>query len=290
MSSIKLYPYPRIDRSVEWSETAIAVDGRAVDRAELADRWDPHSTISLSVTAGVPLDEFERYQVAPVLTLTAGCYSTAETVSSRAQFVRGAQRASASAQISIDGSRIAQELDVKASLTAPFGDEAWLGRRIIAQRRPEKINVDSELSGFPTSAVSFSENNFRQAPWMISISAVDLTDPFMHSVRLTLNLDYPRVVELIDGRAERHVETMLDAAIIRTLLQTARRLADDSDRDDSVHRAVEEFPDSIGAAADKTSRHYLKRPLNSIITLMRSKPEEVEMLILSATLALQEKR
>lgn len=299
MSGIKLYPYPRIDEAVEWSDVSITVDGHPVEHEELAARWDSHSTITLAVSAAVPFAHFKKNSsIAPVLTLSVGCYATAESVSVRSQFVLGAARASASAQVSIDGMRLAQQLEVKASLTAPFGDEKWLERRVIAQRRPEKFNLDSELSGFPTSAISFKDNNWREAPWVIDISAVDLTDPFMHSIRLTLNLDYPRVVELIEGRAERHVETALEAAIIRTLLQTARRLADDSTRDaadntrrgDEVTRAIEEFPDSIAAAAEKTSRQFLKLPLGSVLTRMRSRPEDVETLILSATQALKEKR
>ncbi|SMY11418.1 hypothetical protein [Brevibacterium jeotgali] len=299
MTGIKLYPYPRIDEAVEWSEVSIAVDGHSVEHDELADRWDAHSTITLSVTATVPLAQFRKNSsTAPVLTLTAGCYSTAESVAARSQFVLGATRASASAQVSMGGAKIAQQLEVKATLTVPFGDEKWLERRVIAQRRPEKINLDSELSGFPTSAVSFKDNNWREAPWMIDISAVDLTDPFMHSIRLTLNLDYPRVVELVEGRAEQYVEMALEAAIIRALLQTARRLADESTRgevdeygrDDAVTRAIEEFPDSIAAAAEKTSRQYLNLPLGSVISRLRSRPEGVETLILNATQALKEKR
>lgn len=295
MSGIKLYPYPRIDEAVEWSDVSITVDGHPVEHEDLAARWDSHSTITLAVSAAVPFAHFKNdYSVAPVLTLTVGCYTTAESASARSQFVLGSARASASAQVSIDGMRLAQQLEVKASLTAPFGEEKWLERRVIALRRPEKINLDSELSGFPTSAISFKDNNWREAPWVIDISAVDLTDPFMHSIRLTLNLDYPRIVELIEGRAERHVETALEAAIIRTLLQSARRLADDSMREatgaDEVTRAIDEFPDSIAAAAEKTSRQFLKLPLGSVLTRLRSRPEDVETLILSATQTLKEKR
>lgn len=288
MKPIALYPYPRMSR-VEWSQATLQVDGQPVDPAELADRWDADSTISVAVKATVQNSELTPFDT-PTLTLNAGCRETAESRSGSAPFMVGTNRSTATATVTLKASKLAQQIEVRAAVTAPYGGAKWLNRRIIAEKPAERINLQTELQGFPTSAISFKAEHWRPAPWLLNVSATHLSDTFAHSIRLLLNLDYPRVEELIDGRAQAHVDTALHAAILRTLLQTARRLADDYGDDANIGKAITEFPDSFAAAADKASRDYLNRPLTWTVSRLRTNPEEIEYLIDSSLGSLKEKR
>ena len=291
MSSIRLFPYPRIDSAVEWSRTSVLSSGQPVAPGELAERWDADSRIVFTVTAAVPnaaLDEFSGQR--PALRLSVGCKETAECSYAEGKFSRDSVRSYATASVELTGSRVAQQVEVRATITAPHDDAPWLARRILASRRVETINLDSELSGFPTSALSFKANDLKPAPWVLRVNAVALSDSCAQSVRLLLNEDYPRVVELIEGQARPYVEAALEASIVRTLLEAVRRLADEAGGDADVADAVSEFPDSIAAAAEKSCRDFLELSLPSALTLLRRRPEHVEHLIASSVNFLKEKQ
>lgn len=283
MSSVRLFPYPRIDDAVEWSRTSIMTNGQPVALDELADRWDADSSLKFTVTAAVPNSRIVSLDGGrPVLNLSIGCKETGESAYATAQFSKDSSKSYATATVTADGSAVAEQLELRATLTMPFGDSLWLRRRIIASRRVEKINLDSQLVGFPTSAVSFKANNLAAAPWAIRVNAVSLSDSCANSVRLLLNEDYPRVVELIEGRARPYVETALQATIIRTLLTAVRRLAEESGGKADVADAVAEFPDSIASAAEKSCRDFLDLSLPAALSLLNREPETIDHLIASA--------
>ncbi|WCE40423.1 hypothetical protein PGC08_01615 [Brevibacterium sp. BDJS002] len=254
----------------------VAVDG-------LADRWDADSVLSFTVSVSVPNSKIESLNDGgPVLNLSIGCKETGESTYSRAQFSKDSSKAYATATVILNGSAVAEQLELRATVTAPFGNSAWLSRRIIASRPVEKINLDSHLVGFPTSAVSFKANNLAPAPWVVRINAVSLSDPCANSIRLLLNEDYPRVVELIEGRARPYVEEALQVTIIRSLLSTAQRLSSIEGGISVVADVIAEYPDSIAAAAEKSCRDYLNKSLPAALTLLEREPETVEHLITSA--------
>lgn len=283
MNAIRLFPYPRIDNAVEWSRTSILSNGQPVAVDELADRWDADSSLSFAVSASVPNEKIESFKDGdPVLNLSIGCRETGETTYSSAQFSKDSSKSYATATVTLKGAAVAERLELRATVTAPLGESAWLSRRIVAARTVEKINLDSHLVGFPTSAVSFKANNLAPAPWVIRINAVSLSDPCANSVRLLLNEDYPRVVELIEGRARPYVEEALQATIVRSLLSTVQRLSAIDGGDSDVSDVIAEFPDSIAAAAEKSCRDYLNRSLPAVLTLLDREPETVEHHIASA--------
>lgn len=291
MSSVRLYPYPRIDGDVEWSRTSIFTSGQPVRSEELAERWDADSEIAFTVTASIPNAKLDEYRdMGPVINLSIGCKDTAECAYASARFSRDSSRSYATATVRLMGERIAQQLELRATVTAPHQGEPWLGRRILASRRVETINLDSELDGFPTSALSFKANNLRPAPWLLRVNAVSPGDSCAQSVRLLLNEDYPRIVELIEGQARPYVEAALQASIVRTLLQSVRRLVDESGDIGDVTDAIVEYPDSIAAAAEKCCRDFLKLSLPAALSILRRQPEHIEHLIASSVNFLKEKQ
>lgn len=291
MSGTRLYPFPRFDRDVEWSPISATVEGRPTGLHELADQWDAASTITFEVTAALPVDlHLALEESNPRLVITGGCKNTGVSASSESAFIVGSTRSSATAAISFPGGVLAERMDVRASVIVSHTDIPWLARRVIAERGSEKISLDSSLTGFPTISISFEENKMMPAPWHLRVSAVSLMDPFAHSIQLVLNEDYPRVVALIEGRAEPYVESALHRSILRTLLQSASRLASEEGEFFSLKTIAAEHPESIGAAAAKACSDYLQRDLSSVITVLRRRPEDVEMWIAGATNAMKEKR
>lgn len=283
MSSVRLFPYPRIDNVVEWSRTSILANGQLVAVDELADRWDADSTLSFTVSVSVANSKIESFKDGrTMLNLSIGCKETGESTYSCAQFSKDSSKSYATATVILKGSAVAEQLELRATVSAPFGDNPWLSRRIIASRPVEKINLDSHLVGFPTSAVSFKVNNLAAAPWVVRVNAVSLSDPCANSLRLLLNEDYPRVVELIEGRARSYVEEALQATIIRTLLTTVQRLSANEGETSELADVIAEFPDSIAAAAEKSCRDYLNKSLPAVLSLLKGEPETVEHLITSA--------
>lgn len=291
MSTVRISPFPRFDSRVEWSPTSVSVDGRPVDVDELADHWDADSDVSFEVTATMSKELHKKFESAGVrLVLTGGCVATGASVTAESSFTRGSTRSSATAAIAIPGHDLADRVDIRASVIAPHMDSPWLSRRVIAERKSERVGLDSSMSGFPTVSISFEENGMIDAPWHIRVSATSLVDPFAHSVQLILNEDYPRVVALIEGRAEPYVESALERAILRTLIQTAVRLAAQDSPSDSLDSIAAEHPDSIVAAAAKACSDYLQRDLSSVVSMSRNHPEDVEMWMAAATQAMKEKK
>ena len=291
MSRVSMSPFPRFDSTVEWSEISASIDGHRMDLGELADRWDADSAVDFEVTAAMPQELHTELGSDRIrLVLTGGSSSTGVSVTSESAFIRGSTRSSAAATISIPGSVLADRVDIRATVIAPHMEIPWLSRRVIAERRPERVSLDSSMTGFPTVSISFNENSMIDAPWQVKVSAASLTDPFAHSVQLILNDDYPRVVALIEGRAEPYVESALERAILRTLIQTIARLSAQEMPSDSLGAIAAEHPESIAAAAAKACSDYLQRDLASVISMSRTRPEDVEMWMAAATHAMKEKR
>lgn len=283
MNSVRLFPYPRMDNAAEWSRTSVLANGQLVALDELADRWDANSNLSFTVSVAMPNSKIDSLNDGrPVLNLSAGCKETGESVYATAQFSKDSWKSYATATVILDGSAVSEQLELRATVTAPVGDSPWLRRRIIASRHVEKINLDSHLVGFPTSAVSFKANHLAAAPWVIRVNAVSLTDPCANSVRLLLNEDYPRVVELIEGRARPYVETALQAAITRTLLNSVQRLSMNESGFTDIADVIAEFPESIASAAEKSSRDYLNMSLPAALSMLGREPETIDYLISSA--------
>ena len=136
--------------------------------------------------------------------------------------------------------------------------------------------MNSEASGFPTSAYSFKGHRLPDAPWRVVVSAEEVESTFVHSVRLHLNEDYPLVQELIEGRPKPIVEQELTASIARTLIATVSRLSADIGIPATLDSVAGDFPDSVAAAARNVARVYLNRTLDAAVSDYRNRPEEFE--------------
>lgn len=288
MSRTLLYPYPRLQpAALSWSAWRIVVDGHEVSPTEFTDAWDANSAMEFSLSVSIPSEALLRMRGSnPVLLLGASCADTAFTNTAETPFIASPTSLTAAGNLSLSGSDISQKLTLRAQILLPVdargGAPEWTSRRILGEVRPLELELDSDLSGFPTSARSFSAAHLPDAPWDIKVTATDLSDSFSNSIRLYLNEDYPLIRELMNGKPKPHVEAELSASIARTLLNTSRRLWDMAPEVESPDALAEEHPDSIAAAGKRAAGTYLRVNLAEAIHLLRSRPETVEFRIASA--------
>lgn len=288
MSRTLLYPYPRLQLAApSWSAWKIVVDSHEVSSTEFTDAWDANSALEFSLSVSIPSEALLRMRGSnPVLLLSASCAETAFTATAETPFIASPTSLTAAGHLSLSGSEISQKLTLRAQVLLPVaaqgGAPEWTSRRIVGEARALELELDSDLSGFPTSARSFSAAHLPDAPWDIKVTATDLSDSFSNSIRLYLNEDYPLIRELMNGKPKSHVEAELSASIARTLLNTSRRLWDMAPEVESPDAVAEEHPDSIAAAGKRAAGTYLRVTLAEAIHLMRSRPETVEFRIASA--------
>lgn len=286
MAAIQFYPYPRLTTEPKWWGLRAFVDGAPVDLDQVEDRWDADSDLSFEVGVEISADAVEGFDQ-PELVVTAACSETAVSVVQRVSLIRERRTMTATGRVSLSGADVAEGVEIRASLVAPLGDVDWLSRRVIAQRRTERVSLDAERGGFPTTAVSFKANGFPEAPWFVDVNAEALSDTLVHSVTLTLNVDYPRVGDLISGEPDRDVEAELNASIIRVLVATTSRLLDEHTGVQGLAPLIDDAPESIAAAASQACRNYFKRDLEWAVSLYRNRPDEFDMQLLSAVQALR---
>lgn len=287
MSRTLLFPFPRLrSTAVAWSDWRLVVDGHEVSANEFADAWDANSSIEISRAVTLQKEETHRLRGGtPMLLLSVSCAETAFTAVAEEPFVATPTSLAASSSISFSGRNVSQKLTLRSQVIQSLvGHEGpvWTDRRIIADATPHEVGLDSELSGFPTTARSFAAAHLPDAPWEIKVTATDLSDSFSNTVRLYLNEDYPAIRELMDGRPKAQVEAELSASIARVLLQTSRRLWDAAPEGNNPDAVADEYPDSVAAAAQRAAKTYLRTTLTEAVDHVARRPETVEYKIASA--------
>lgn len=290
MSRTVLFPYPRLSAGeVRWSNWTITVDSHQTEVNEVSDKFDADSVVIIQISATLDLASLPDVGVERAharLLLYVACRDTAFSVSAETHFVEDATTATASASVSLEGRAISQALDLAAHVIGPLDppcEHAWLSRRIIAVGPNARVPLDSDLTGFPTAASSFSESGIPDAPWRIVVTADDLATPFAHSVRLELNEDYPAIRDLMDGKGTSIVHDELNASIARVLISTVSALSSSSPLLGSLEHVSAEEPDSITAAAQRASKQFLNLNLSAAVKELRVRPERFEYLLANGT-------
>ncbi len=296
MSRVVLYPFPRLTHgSVAWGQWSFTANGRQTTGQDLCDVWDSNSELSFAMTATVDSSSAQSLGIrSPELIITVSCQETAYSVSRRSRLVHDKNRMSASCSLTVLGEDIAQSVQLRAQIVsaAPaeeLAEAPWMSRRIVAELPVATIPLSSDLTGFPTSAQSFRESNSLEAPWRVSVNATELSDSFANSVRLYLNVDFPLVRELIAGKPRPHVEVALSTSITQVLLNSARKLHDESEDGKSPSAVAAEYPESLAAAAERAAEQYLRMSLSEAVAEMRLRPDTFEYRLSAGVGALKEK-
>ncbi|MGL3148953.1 hypothetical protein ACSS7Z_01205 [Microbacterium sp. A82] len=179
----------------------------------------------------------------------------------------------------ISGHNVSQIIDLRADVIGKDDNEAWLSRRILAQGPQLRVPLDSDLIGFPTSSSSFEARGLPAAGWRLRVTADSLEAPFVHSVHLELNVDYPAVRRLIANRPDSATDAELNASITRVLIATVSRLWGDGDA--RLEDIAAEHPDSITAAAQRAAEQRAALSISEAVKQFRLRPEALEYAIAS---------
>lgn len=276
MTRQRLFPYPRLAASdLDWGSWTIRLNGSQTSESAISDDWDSNAELSLGVSVRAKTDQLNKLGVRnPKLVLTVNCPSTALSVSRDAHLQLGQSSMTAEAELQIDGKVVSQVLTVRTEIIGEDISQPWLRRRIVSEGPTLRVPLDTELDGFPTSSYSFDKEGMPEAPWRLVVSADELEAPFAHSIRLELNEDFAPVRKLIGGDPEPHVVRELDATIVRVLIATAARLSSTDAAQTTLEEVAAEYPDSIAAAAQRTSEQYLQMSLSAAIKSYRLTPDK----------------
>ncbi|MCV7564671.1 hypothetical protein [Micrococcus aloeverae] len=282
--AVVLHRFPMVDDStVLWHPWGAEVDDVYRQPAEVADCWDSNSRLRFFVGVSVDADAVRAIAgTAPAeLMVTATCHATSTTRTSRAPLQENGPSLSARTMVELIGNVLAERLDLSAALIAPSGDHSWLATRIISQGPFERVPLQQDANVFPISAVSFRDQQWREAPWRFDIFATDLADAFSTGLRLFLNLDLPLAAALLDDTASQATRGLLDMVIARQLIATASGLAEGTAED--VDAVAAENPDSIAAAAANVATKYFHTSLKEATRSYRDQPERFEYLLAAET-------
>lgn len=281
MTTRKLYPFPRLTPSdIVWLGWSATLDGEVIEIDDLADRWDAISKISFEITARINRPVIEAMGItAPVLTVTAACADTAYSMSTDALITGSGELISTTAKVDVAGHAVSQMIDLRADVVGKDASASWLSRRILAQGPQRRVPLDSDLIGFPTSSSSFETRGLPAAPWRLRVTADSLEAPFVHSVNLELNVDYPSVRRLINSKPDAQTEAELNASITRVLIATVSRLWGEGEA--RLEHIAAEHPDSIVAAAQRAAEQRAALSVSEAVKRYRLRPEELEYAIAS---------
>lgn len=282
--AVVLHRFPMVDESaVLWHPWGVEVDDTYTEPAKVADAWDSNSRLRFFVGVSVTTDAVRAIAGAAVaeLIVTATCHATSTTRTSRAPLRADGASLNARVMVEFTGEVLAERLDLSAALVAPAGDQAWLETRIISHGPFERVLLQQDANVFPISAVSFKDQQWREAPWRFDIFATDLTDAFSTGLRLFLNQDLPLAAALLDNTASQATRGLLDMTIVRQLIATLSDLAEETAEDADAVAA--ENPDSIAAAAANVAKKYFHTSLKEATRMYRNQPERFEYLLAAET-------
>lgn len=281
MSKRQLYPFPRLMPSdIAWQEWSATVDGESIEVDDIADHWDANSLISFEISARIDGEAMRALGItAPTLAVMVSCAETAYSVSIDAPVGASGEAVAVKAEVSIAGCDVSQVVDLRADVIGKDSSEPWLRRRILAEGPRLRVPLESDLIGFPTSSSSFDRRGLPAAPWRIHVAADSLDAPFVHSVRLELNEDYPAIRRLIGGRPDAATDAELSASITRVLIATVSRLSDGDEV--RLEDIAAEHPDSITAAAQRAAEQRASSTLSEAVNHYRLRPERLEYNIAS---------
>lgn len=276
MSKRQFYPFPRLVPSeIAWQKWSVSVDGEPIGVDDLADHWDANSLISFAISARISQEAMGAMGITePLLAVTAACADTAHSVSMDAPAEVSGEALTATVELDVAGRNISQVIDLRADVIGHDDSASWLSRRIIAEGPRLRVPLESDLIGFPTSSSSFDTRGLPPAPWRIHVAADSLDVPFMHSVRLELNEDYPTIRRLINGKPDPGTDAELSASITRVLIATVSRLWDGGEG--RLEDIAAEYPDSITAAAQRAAEQRASSSISDAVNRYRLRPERLE--------------
>lgn len=272
-----VYPYDRLPpESVEWLRWGATRNNVPLDMLELAGQVDLHAQLEFTLEVIVEPEALERagYSLEQVsVAAELLCTDTNLRCNVRAPLVLNSRsRLGASVVIEVDGTELGRSFQLDCAVVHEMAQ--GMATRLL-DRRTEKVQLEDQ-SKFPTVAYSFSELRLPEAPWFLEVDAAEAEDPMTNHVRLHLNTDLAHVQRLLEGKGLDEVFWSLQRDIARSLIQEANRLLSKSPVR-SIQQSVEDYPESVLAAASNASQSLAHSSIEEAIKLFREEPRELEL-------------
>lgn len=295
MSAIsRIDPFPRVDNPStpadllpSWGPVSMNIDGVATRSGEAAGAWDRNSNFSIHVPVSLSTEGLEHLRTEEIfLSATLSCRATCRSATAKTKLARvGEDILRGEVTVELLGSEVDEELVLEAVLVAAYSprvDSApWLRRRVVASMESIRVVLGDEERGFPTSAVSFDEQKWPDAPWRILVDATDPADSFSRCVRLYLNQDMSVAKKIIEEKASDSLMKLLQMSIVRALLEWASRVHEPT-LECPLDETAAEHPDSVAAAARRSATQHLGyASLNECLEQLKSRPDSFEMQLMS---------
>lgn len=227
-----------------------------VELEELVGKWEPGQDVTVGVQARLRPEFWTETGIdtsEPVrLTVTATCFSARAAWIESAYFQEGADGWTATTAVTIDGAVSGEQAIVEAVVSGPGRTKSEDVRFAIHdhaklwESTPVRVPLE-EVSGFPTSAISFEVAERYQVPWMVEVSeGAEATQSYSTAVRLYLNTDLDVGMKIIKTEAPDETFMMIETEIQFAVLHALWRTANDWTENELIEIAKENS-DSLAA-------------------------------------------
>lgn len=275
---MKAMPYLTAEESVTWGAPSVLFAG-----VELTDEktppWDHLTQVDVVVPFRVDAIGFEKETGIPVggnadpdhllAVLQVDCPATGYRAVGSSPLLCGITEAGLVA-VSLPAGTCARQLDLSAHVllgdgrehaAASFVAHRW-GSRLQTNHRLARVNLEGDKSAFPTEAFSFAGAGLpKEAPWQLQVNADFLDLPYLSSVRLFVNTDHPRALELLDAKPSPFDSVLLTDVMGQLLAAIAAH-----------HQGVGEDelqPGSLGGVAEELCQLFLHMSLSDALNMLR---------------------
>lgn len=284
MAALRLLPHKIADaHSVTWHRWWTERDGARTELPALLTGWDyaSHTTVGISVDldekallASTGLDSMDALEI---LAMADCLLAQQRFVASKPLW--GHQRAStADVSVQLPPGQVAGTVRLSAHLvlacTTPHRKYrvAFLRGSRIDSSGPFTVRLEGDSGRFPTEPVRFSELGLGNAPWTVLTAYDELSDGFLGSVRLLINLEHPVAQLALDPKTASRVSGLLHADIMRLLIANvaARREDTDESSDDEG---------SVGQVLETMCQGFLGMNLRTAARLYREDPTRFELVL-----------
>jgi hypothetical protein len=284
MVALRLLPH-RIAaaNSVSWQRWWTERDGSRTYLSALLPGWDyaSYTTVGISVDldeerllASTGLDSMDDLEILAM----ADCQLSQQRFVATKPLREHLRGSTAEVKIQLPPGQVAGTVRLSAHLVLArttsereYGVACLRGSRI-GSSEPFTLRLEGDSGRFPTEPVNFSELGLGNAPWTVLTAYDELSDGFLGSIRLLINLENPVGRLALDPKAASRVSGLLHADVMRLLIADVA----------AQGKNIEKFSHdegSVGQVLDTTCHTFLNMSLSTATRLYREDPARFDVVL-----------